>query len=63
MASDLTGRRFGQLTVIRRDHADRGGTYWLCVCDCGQEYDTPVIICKRNDKYYGKTVDITVKPC
>ena len=37
---DLTGKRFGRLTVIKRD-----GTYerpcgvkeptWLCVCDCG----------------------------
>lgn len=38
---DLTGQRFGRLTVVERD-----GTYvspdgltttpkWLCVCDCG----------------------------
>lgn len=41
---DLTGKRFGRLTVI-----ERWGTYyapesahsaplWLCECDCGEEY-------------------------
>ena len=29
---DLTGMRFGRLTVIRR--SDKRG-YWHCVCDCG----------------------------
>ena len=35
---DLTGQKFGHLTVIKRD-IDRGyGTvYWLCKCDCGNE--------------------------
>ena len=32
---DLTGMRFGKLTVIRHDHTDtKGLTYWLCECDC-----------------------------
>ena len=34
---DLTGRRFGKLTVLR-PMADIGGkTAWVCRCDCGQE--------------------------
>lgn len=44
---DLTGKRFGRVTVIRRD----GTVYmagnkhwsqptWLCVCDCGTEFVT-----------------------
>ena len=34
---DLTGMRFGKLTVLRRaDHNDnRGKPVWTCVCDCG----------------------------
>lgn len=34
---DLTGQRFGKLTVISEsDKRGNGGTvYWLCQCDCG----------------------------
>ena len=33
---DLTGKRFGRLTVLRRDFPDgKTGTFWLCLCDCG----------------------------
>ena len=33
---DLTGQRFGRLTVIERDFSRTGyGAYWLCKCDCG----------------------------
>ena len=42
---DITGRKFGRLTVIKLDHLkemyNRKGvknghkTYWLCKCDCG----------------------------
>lgn len=36
--TDLTGRRFGRLTVISRDGSDKQGrATWLCVCDCGTE--------------------------
>lgn len=39
---DLTGQRFGRLTVLRRaeDHVQPNGqrkTQWLCKCDCGNE--------------------------
>lgn len=39
VAEDLTGRRFGRLTVVAptssRDR--RGCIRWKCICDCGQE--------------------------
>ena len=33
---DLTGERFGRLTVVRRaENTKHGGAQWLCQCDCG----------------------------
>lgn len=32
---DLTGRRFGRLTVTRFNRAEKGRMHWDCVCDCG----------------------------
>lgn len=32
---DLTGRRFGNLTVIKRSESKYGNRMWECVCDCG----------------------------
>lgn len=34
---DLTGKRFGRWTVLHRDMdtKKKGGTYWVCRCDCG----------------------------
>lgn len=38
---DITGKRFGRLTVLGFDHMDRwGSSYWMCECDCG---DTTVV--------------------
>jgi hypothetical protein len=35
---DLTGRRFGRLTVLSRDAARAGArAFWLVRCDCGTE--------------------------
>ena len=35
---DLTGQRFGRLTVLHRvQRTDRKGVWWLCKCDCGGE--------------------------
>lgn len=31
---DLTGQKFGRLTVLERD-LNRKGVYWICRCDCG----------------------------
>lgn len=47
---DLTGRRFGRLTVIRRALAGVRPTYWLCRCDCGHE--KPI---RRGDLVLGKS--------
>lgn len=39
---DLTGQRFGRLTVVCRakkpsPFTEYTGAYWLCKCDCGVE--------------------------
>ena len=34
---DLTGKRFGHLTVISRHESSRNNTKWLCHCDCGND--------------------------
>ena len=35
---DLTGQRFGRLTVVERVGTDkRGNALWKCKCDCGNE--------------------------
>lgn len=31
---NLSDRKFGHLTVLKRD-ADKEGNYWICQCDCG----------------------------
>lgn len=37
---DLTGRQFGELTVIRKsDNVCNGATRWLCNCSCGAQYE------------------------
>ncbi len=44
---DLTGKRFGKLTVIKPGHHDRwGGLFWNCRCDCGRVKD--VLACSLN---------------
>ena len=34
---DLTGQRFGRLTVLYKDNnrITNSGSYWICQCDCG----------------------------
>ena len=34
---DLTGKRFGYLTVLQKDNTKNGVAYWLCKCDCGNK--------------------------
>jgi hypothetical protein len=42
---DLTGKRFGLLTVIgKQKHPKHRGTWWLCLCDCG---NTRLVIAGR----------------
>lgn len=33
---DLTGQRFGRLTVIKRAESKTSATRWECLCDCGK---------------------------
>ena len=32
---DLTGQKFGRLTVVKRGENYRNHSRWLCKCDCG----------------------------
>lgn len=32
---DLTGKRYGRLTVNKRVENNKKATVWLCTCDCG----------------------------
>src|SRR5574344_395796 len=44
---DLTGQKFGHLTVIARDGSDnRGKAKWLCECDC--ENHTQISVLSSN---------------
>lgn len=57
---DLTGQRFGRLTVIKRVENNGKKVMWLCRCDCGNETtvfsgylrngDTKSCGCLSNDK-------------
>lgn len=33
---DITGQRFGELTVLGFSHTSPGCTYWVCLCSCGK---------------------------
>jgi hypothetical protein len=38
---DITGQRFGKLTVIKQDgRSKEGGVLWLCSCECGGSITT-----------------------
>lgn len=68
---DLTGKRFGMLTVLEYDRVEgKGHTYWKCKCDCGtiksirkdELINGSVISCGcYHDKNTGslKTIDLT----
>lgn len=34
---DLTGKKFGKLTVLKLSHIRNNIDYWVCKCDCGNE--------------------------
>lgn len=40
---DLTGQRFGKLTVLQRTdkRKEQGCVVWLCQCDCGKQKEVP----------------------
>lgn len=37
---DLTGLKFSNLTVIRRENNKKKCTMWYCTCDCGSDFVT-----------------------
>ena len=43
-AVDLTGMRFGRLTVVSKTRSEGGRVAWVCKCDCGNE-TTPLTNC------------------
>lgn len=54
--NDLTGKKFGKLSVIERCGSDsKGLALWVCRCDCGKEkvirgHD---LVCKKGTKSCG----------
>lgn len=36
-AFDLTGKKFGRWTVIKRAASKEGASFWECVCNCGNK--------------------------
>lgn len=34
---DFTGKKFNRITVIKYEKTVKGSSYWLCLCDCGNE--------------------------
>lgn len=38
---DMTGQRYGKLTVIKRVGSKNNRSLWRCSCDCGKEIDVP----------------------
>ena len=34
---DLTGNKYGMLTVIKEAERDKNGRRWLCECECGNK--------------------------
>ena len=49
---DLTGRRFGRLTVLHRAPTVNKRTLWRCRCDCGEERDVQSYNLKHPLKRY-----------
>ena len=71
---DLTGKRFGKLTVLYRvaDHVQPSGQrqcVWHCRCDCGNECDVRAIALTQGEKTHcgcvprgnRKTTDVFIK--
>lgn len=54
---DLTGQRFGQLTVIQRSERRHGrsGHQWVCRCDCGR-----YLVCRVDNLTTGHSTKCSV---
>lgn len=61
---DLTGKRFGMLTVLHRSERPHPRVYWVCQCDCGNVVEVAAnnlttghsvsCGCRRTNPYIGK---------
>ena len=47
---DLSGEKFGMLTILKFSHTKNNRSYWLCYCDCGKNK-----IVSANNLKYGTT--------
>lgn len=47
---DLSGEKFGMLTILKFSHTKNNRSYWLCHCDCGKNK-----IVSANNLKYGTT--------
>jgi len=48
VAIDLTGKKFGRLTILSRsENSKQGQAMWLCLCDCGNKHTVKSIILRR----------------
>lgn len=58
IAYDLTGKVFGELTVLKVAEKQRknGGVWWTCRCSCGNEYDAAatLLVTGRRTRCTGK---------
>lgn len=50
---NLAGQKFGKLTILNDYRRDKGLTYWLCRCDCGDSIDKYI---QYNNLKSGSTV-------
>lgn len=50
---DLTGQKFGRLTVLERAKDERPRSWWLCRCECGNEIITSSAHLKQGTKSCG----------
>lgn len=46
---DLTGQRFGKLTVLKQGQSKRERACWICQCDCGNIKEVCSMELKRGD--------------
>ena len=46
---DMTGARYGRLTVIKENGRKHGRVLWLCQCDCGNTITTDGIYLRQGD--------------
>ena len=44
---DITGQRFGRLTVIERTESNCSNARWLCKCDCGKTVSVRGTVLRR----------------